>query len=475
MEGAKDQAGPALRATVSGCQEGDLTAPGAGASSIAHAPVWPKSDGDAPQQGTWSQHAERHAPVSHDTGSPGIAAQETSKHGPKLGSELAHGSERGPRLTPQDAPQDGSADWPTNGLADRTLSREAWARRGTPKPAYAALDLGTNNCRLLVARPSRRGFRVIDAFSRIIRLGEGVSATGRLSESAVERTLDALKVCAAKIRRHRVARSGLIATEACRLAANAEEFLARARAETGLEITIVTRETEAKLAVSGCASLIDYGCDFALVFDIGGGSSELIWLDLGRRKHAWRHALTQRVEAQSCISAWTSLPVGVVTLAERFGGRFVNREVFQTMVTHVVDLLQPFEAKHRLRSRLGGGKTHLLGTSGTVTTVAGVHLGLSRYDRSRVDGCWLDIGEVRGVTSNLLDASYEERVAEPCIGKERADLVLAGCAILEAMLQMWPCERLRVADRGLREGILATLMAEDGVYRSDRRFGYWRR
>ncbi|HUC47213.1 MAG TPA: Ppx/GppA family phosphatase, partial [Hyphomicrobiaceae bacterium] len=153
----------------------------------------------------------------------------------------------------------------------------------------------------------------------------------------------------------------------------------------------------------------------------------------------------------------------------------VNREVFQTMVAHVVDLLQPFEAKHRLRSRLGGGKTHLLGTSGTVTTVAGVHLGLSRYDRSRVDGCWLDLAEIRGVTSNLLDASYEERVAEPCIGKERADLVLAGCAILEAMLQMWPCERLRVADRGLREGILATLMAEDGVYRSDRRFGYWRR
>jgi exopolyphosphatase/guanosine-5'-triphosphate,3'-diphosphate pyrophosphatase len=157
------------------------------------------------------------------------------------------------------------------------------------KPAYAALDLGTNNCRLLVARPSRRGFKVIDAFSRIIRLGEGVSASGRLSEAAVERTLDALKVCAAKIRRHQVVRSGLIATEACRLAANADEFLERARTETGLDITIVSRETEAKLAVSGCASLIDFGCDFALVFDIGGGSSELIWLDLGRRKHPPRH------------------------------------------------------------------------------------------------------------------------------------------------------------------------------------------
>jgi exopolyphosphatase/guanosine-5'-triphosphate,3'-diphosphate pyrophosphatase len=374
---------------------------------------------------------------------------------PDAGAAVASGG------TPGETPAAGSSEgspWPT-----------------ASRPAYAALDLGTNNCRLLVARPSRRGFKVIDAFSRIIRLGEGVSASGRLSEAAVVRTLDALKVCAAKIRRHRVVRSGLIATEACRLAANGPEFLERARAETGLDITIVSRETEAKLAVSGCASLIDFGCDFALVFDIGGGSSELIWLDLARRKHTWRHSLSERLEAQGCITAWTSLPVGVVTLAERFGGKFVNREMFQAMVAHVAQLLQPFEAEHGLRDRLRRGKTHLLGTSGTVTTVAGVHLGLPRYERSRVDGCWLDITEARAVTADLLDASYEERVAQPCIGKERADLVLAGCAILEAMLQMWPCQRLRVADRGLREGILATLMAEDGVYRSERRSGYWRR
>ncbi len=343
------------------------------------------------------------------------------------------------------------------------------------KPAYAALDLGTNNCRLLVARPSRRGFKVIDAFSRIIRLGEGVSSSGQLSEAAIERTIEALQVCAAKIRRHQVVRAGLIATEACRLAANAPEFLARAHAETGLDIRIVDRETEAKLAVSGCASLIDFGCDFALVFDIGGGSSELIWLDLSRRRHRWQSSLAERLEVQGCITAWTSLPVGVVTLAERFGGRHVNQDMFDAMVGHVAHLLAPFETEHGLRHRLGGSNTHLLGTSGTVTTVAGVHLGLPRYERNRVDGCWLEIGEVRAVTAGLLEASYEERVAEPCIGKERADLVLAGCAILEALLQMWPCQRLRVADRGLREGILATLMAEDGVYRSERRGGYLRR
>jgi exopolyphosphatase / guanosine-5'-triphosphate,3'-diphosphate pyrophosphatase len=341
--------------------------------------------------------------------------------------------------------------------------------------AYAALDLGTNNCRLLVARPSRRGFKVVDAFSRIIRLGEGVSQTGRLSEAAIERTLEALQICAGKMRRHRVERAGLIATEACRMASNAPEFLGRVRKETGLAIKVVSREVEAKLAVSGCASLVDSNCDFALIFDIGGGSSELIWLDLTRRQHKWRRNLTDRLDAQNCITAWTSLPVGVVTLAERFGGKVVNADRFDAMVDHVVELLAPFEAAHGLRHCLNMNNTHLLGTSGTVTTVAGVHMRLPRYDRSRVDGCWLDIGDVRAVTAGLLAASYEERVAEPCIGKERADLVLAGCAILEAMLQTWPCQRLRVADRGLREGILATLMSEDGVYRTGGRSGYWRR
>ena len=369
----------------------------------------------------------------------------------------------------------GAAPSTAGAMASGSTRLEVIAPREPPKPAYAALDLGTNNCRLLVARPSRRGFKVIDAFSRIIRLGEGVSASGRLSEPAIERTIEALQVCAGKIRRHQVVRAGLIATEACRLAVNAPQFLERARAETGLDIQIVNRETEAKLAVSGCASLIDFACDFALVFDIGGGSSELIWLDLSRHKHLWRRSLAERLEVQGCIAAWTSLPVGVVTLAERFGGRFVNRDMFDAMVGHVAQMLAPLEAEHGLRRRLGRGNAHLLGTSGTVTTVAGVHMRLPRYERNRVDGCWLDIGEVRTVTQGLLEATYEQRVAEPCIGRERADLVLAGCAILEAMLQMWPCERLRVADRGLREGILATLMAEDGVYRSERRSGYWRR
>lgn len=334
-------------------------------------------------------------------------------------------------------------------------------------PIYGALDLGTNNCRLLLARPSRRGFRVVDAFSRIIRLGEGVSQSGRLSDEAMRRTIDALRVCAAKISRNDVNRTRCVATEACRIASNGRDFLRRVEDEIGLKIEVLDRETEASLAVSGCASLIDYRADYVLVFDIGGGSSELIWLDLSKKDGADGEG--RRDGSKPRIKAWTSLSVGVVTLAERFGGHNVTPEIFEQMVAYVSDLIRPWESLHNLRGLSQGRSLHFLGTSGTVTTVAGVHLGLNRYDRQRVDGCWLSVPDVHSVSYALLARSYEERVAEPCIGRERADLVLAGCAILEAILRTWPAERLRVADRGLREGILATLMNEDGVYRAGRR------
>ena len=327
---------------------------------------------------------------------------------------------------------------------------------------YAALDLGTNNCRLLVAKPSRRGFVVIDAFSRIIRLGEGVQGSGKLSKDAMDRTINALKVCADKMRRRGVTRSRLIATEACRIAVNSAEFMDRVHNEAGLKLEVVGRETEAKLAVSGCASLLDRDCDWALVFDIGGGSSELIWLDLKRLGQQSQRSVHDRAGVQNCIAAWTSLPIGVVTLAERHGGRDVTKDSYEAMVEDVMVALRGFESQHRFGERIAEGSVHFLGTSGTVTTISGIHLKLPFYERSRVDGCWLSEGNVRSVSDDLLAMTYAERVAQPCIGQERADLVLAGCAILEALLRMWPTERLRVADRGLREGILTTLMAEDG-------------
>ena len=355
------------------------------------------------------------------------------------------------------------------GISRELSNRKSNSHRGYSgsgnTATYAALDLGTNNCRLLVARPSRRGFLVVDAFSRIIRLGEGIGASGRLSAGAMDRTADALRVCASKIARHGVSRSRLVATEACRVAVNGGDFLSRIQRDIGLGIELLSREEEAKLAVSGCASLLDTNSDLALVFDIGGGSTELIWLDLNLRKGQWQRGTPNRQEAHACIAAWTSLPVGVVNLADRYDGRSVDATAFEAMVAEVSGLIAPFEAEHGFGPRLKNEKAHLLGTSGTVTTLAGIKLGLPRYDRSRVDGLWLATEDMRRVSYDLVAKTYDQRIAEPCVGRERADLVLAGCAILEALIRFWPTDRLRVADRGLREGILATLMSEDGHHR----------
>ncbi len=352
-----------------------------------------------------------------------------------------------------------------NSLTSKFHSKHKSKLHKSELPIYAALDLGTNNCRLLVAKPTRRGFLVIDAFSRIIRLGEGLSLNSCLSEAAMARTIEALKVCSSKMVRREVQRSRLVATEACRIANNSAEFIDRVKSETGLKLEIISRETEAKLAVAGCASLLDKKCDWALVFDIGGGSSEIIWLDLSKQlnKPKARRSLHDRIEAQNCITGWTSLPIGVVRLAEKFGGHEVNSETFEAMVSDVLQAIMDFESQHRISERLKGKNIHFLGTSGTVTTVAGIHLGLQNYDRNKVDGIWMHEEDVRKVSERLINMSYSQRVAEPCIGSGRADLVLAGCAILEALMRVWPTERLRVADRGLREGILSVLMADDRV------------
>lgn len=330
-------------------------------------------------------------------------------------------------------------------------------------PVFAALDLGTNNCRLLVAVPGRPGqFRVVDAFSRIVRLGEGLTASGRLGRPAMDRAVEALKVCGDKLRSRKIRRARLIATEACRSAENGAEFLHRVEREAGLKLEIIDRRTEARLAVSGCGSLVERDTDGVVLFDIGGGSSEIALIDVSRHRSP---------RLANHIVSWTSLPVGVVSLAERFGGRTVTREIFAAMVEDVAARLRAFDGRDRLNHIVASPKFHLLGTSGTVTTLAGVHLELDRYDRRRVDGLWMDGGSVDRMVEKLLGWDFNERVANPCIGADRADLVLAGCAILEAIRGVWPANRLRVADRGLREGILSELMADDGVWRRNRRNG----
>ena len=328
---------------------------------------------------------------------------------------------------------------------------------------YAALDLGTNNCRLLIARRAaagdgQAGFRVIDSFSRIVRLGEGLSRTGELGAAAVERTLGALEICRDKMRRRSVTRSRLIATEACRSARNGAEFLSRVRKEVGLELEVVDRETEARLAAVGSASLVDSAAEGVVLFDIGGGSCELVWLAGAAEAGAQLPDLT----LGNRIRFWVSLKFGVITFAEQFGGKEVTDQTFEAMIHRARREIEDFAAKAERERRCG--LFHLLGTSGTVTTIAGVFLGLPRYDRRRVDGLWMSSSQVDHAVAKLRNMTYVERAANGCIGQRRADLVLAGCAILEAIRRAFPAERIRIADRGLRDGMLIQLMrAERGA------------
>jgi exopolyphosphatase/guanosine-5'-triphosphate,3'-diphosphate pyrophosphatase len=342
------------------------------------------------------------------------------------------------------------------GNAQAKAWRSNAAAPATPRPAerLAALDLGTNNCRLLIAAPRGRNFRIVDAYSRIVRLGEGLSQTGALSQAAMDRALEALKICADKIARRSVTRQRSIATQACRAAANGEEFLDRVKRETGLGFEIIAPAEEARLAVRGCAELLDQEAPAGLVFDIGGGSTELSWVVPGG------------IGSAPEIAAWVSLPVGVVNLSERWGGREVSSDTYEAIVHGVREEVRAFGDPAGLKPRFHDG-AHLLGTSGTVTSIAGVHLGLSRYQRSAVDGLWLTRTEARAVAEKLRAMDFAARASEPCIGLERADLVVGGCAILEALLREWPSERIRVGDRGLREGILADLA--DGLRRRRRR------
>ena len=317
---------------------------------------------------------------------------------------------------------------------------------------YAALDLGTNNCRLLIACPAGEGFRVIDSFSRIIRLGEGVSSTGAISEAAIERAIAALSICSEKIRYRRARRLRLIATEACRAAGNAEHFRERVAAETGIRLEVIDRETEATLAMIGCSPLLDPRGRGAILFDIGGGSTELVLIERDPDVPG----------GPPVIKGWMSIPRGVVSIAEQFGGRDVTAQSYARMVEEVAQFVAPFAAEHGRDLR----DMHMLGTSGTVTTLAGVHLNLPRYDRRRIDGVWMNDADISASIARLLGMSYQERVANSCISIERADLVLAGCAILDAIRNAFPMPRLRVADRGLREGMLVEMMREDGVLKA---------
>ena len=332
---------------------------------------------------------------------------------------------------------------------------EEWRPSPAARQAYAAIDLGTNNCRLLIARPTGENFTVVDAFSRVVRLGEGLGLTGRLSQEAMDRALGALQICADKLRRRNVHLARSVATEACRQAGNGAEFIDRVKQETGIALDVITAGEEARLAVLGCHILLEPGTGPAMIFDIGGGSTELV--------------LIESTDTVPRILDWQSVPWGVVSLTETFGPETGERHErmarYAGMRERVSQSFADFADRVVRAGKLAEplSTLRLLGTSGTVTTLASLHLDLPQYDRRAVDGLIVPAGAMRAISAQLSAMSLAERRELPCIGRERADLVVAGCAILEAILDLWPAAQLGVADRGIREGILRSLIAANGA------------
>jgi exopolyphosphatase / guanosine-5'-triphosphate,3'-diphosphate pyrophosphatase len=324
-------------------------------------------------------------------------------------------------------------------------------RRSKPRlPVYGAIDLGTNNCRMLMARPTVDGFRVVGSFSRIVRLGEGLTTTGLLDDGAIERTIEALGICAERMRDRATSRIRGVATEACRVALNGEAFLDRVKAETGLHLETISANEEADLTLAGCSALLDRQRPRAVVFDIGGGSTEVMWTGCSK-------------DGKTKVLDMLSLPYGVVSLAEQYGGGFLTGPGYEKIAERVTNDLASFDARNGITGQVSGDNVQMLGTSGTVTTVAAFHLGLTRYERARVDGIAVDRERIAEVCQRLAAMDYNTRVDHSCIGPQRADLVVVGCAVLEAICRLWPVNSVRVADRGIREGLLTGMMAEEIV------------
>jgi exopolyphosphatase/guanosine-5'-triphosphate,3'-diphosphate pyrophosphatase len=341
--------------------------------------------------------------------------------------------------------------WQKSRARGRLRRRRQWVAQ----QEYAAIDLGTNSCRMLIARPLHPAggtdFTVVDGFSRVVRLGEGLAQSGQLSKSAIARTLEALAICAGRINARNTAHVRCVATEACRRAANGAQFVTRVARDTGLKLEIIVPEREAELTLTGCAPLIGAGRDRVILLDIGGGSTEIQWVEVPRAGDG-----NAGPRARDMIS----LPFGVVTLADEFGTGPMTDTVYQEILKRIRPEIERFSARNEIHDFAAAGRVQMIGTSGTVTTLGAMHLGLPRYDRSRVDGLTIDFQHIRSLSAKLSELDLQGRAKIPCIGPGRADLMLMGCALLSGVIGQWPVGQLRIADRGIREGLLGEMMRE---------------
>lgn len=327
--------------------------------------------------------------------------------------------------------------------------------RAHQAPSIAAIDLGTNSCRLLIAQIEGRGFRVVDSYSKVVRLGESIQKTNHLTETAIQRTIQALHACQNKIRHHNVQKLRAVATEACRRAGNRDEFLERVLKATGIALEIIAPEEEARLSLSGCSGILNPRIPYSISFDIGGGSTEILWLKVLEPRRFYRRPIPI-----IHVIDYISLPYGVVTLSEQHHDVTYESSIYQKIRDDTSKRLKEFSAHHNIECHIQKNQVQMIGSSGTVTTLAAINLNLKRYDRQRIDGLFMNISDIRNTSQNILDMTPPQRIHHPCIGVQRADLLLMGAAILDGICDTWPLKRLRIADRGVREGILMRLVKE---------------
>lgn len=323
---------------------------------------------------------------------------------------------------------------------------------------YAAIDLGTTSCRLVIATPTPTSFRIVETFSKVTRLGEGIIKENELTKTAVKRTIVALKVCAGVLAEYApIYRYRYVATAACRRALNCTQFLDAVKRETGLSIEIISSKEESRLAVVGCVPLLNRNIRRALVFDIGGGSTEI---SLARVTNS----------GNTFIEGFVSLPYGVVTISEAFPSADMTSLAYDTIIERTHKILAEFEEKYNILEAIRNQEIQVIGTSGTVTVLGAVHLNLPRYNRSAVDGLSILRQDIERAINKIKRLGDDGRKKHPCIGAQKADMTMAGCAIIESLCSFWPISEITVADRGIREGILLDLMhSQNAAYKKRRR------
>ena len=295
---------------------------------------------------------------------------------------------------------------------------------------FAAIDLGSTNCRLVIVDIIEDKYKIICSFSEILNLGRNLSFSNEFNDEIIEKTIEIFKIISQKLKYYNVLSYRCVATEACRQSINSDELVKRIHERTNIEIEIIPSKEEARLCLKSCLNHNVNLNDFNLVFDIGGGSTEIIIFD--------------SIYSNKDFD-FLSIPIGVINFSEK-----VSLFKTEKVLGQLEKQMMFFSKKKKIHNE----PISIIGSCGTVTTLCAIHLKLNYYQKSLVDNTLLEIEDLKQTCNFVKRLSSEEKEKHPCIGPQRINLLDNGILILEKILESWPVKRILVSDRGLREGII---------------------